>query len=177
MAVDTRDLIAQAVVKLLTEKKVKKLTVKDIVEECSITRQTFYYHFSDIPDLISWMLDRDSETYLKECAAQDDAEAGLRYLVLLFLQTRPILQQGLKTNYGEELQQLLKQQLFTFAETIADYNGLYQHFARADRQLILRYHCMAIWGVLQDWTDTDTKNLDHTVHLLYQLMEGKISPF
>ena len=45
--------IAEAASNLLFEKKVKKLTVKDIVEECHITRQAFYYHFEDIPDLIS----------------------------------------------------------------------------------------------------------------------------
>lgn len=44
--------MAEAVKRLLMQKKVKKLTVKDIVDECSITRQTFYYHFEDIPDLL-----------------------------------------------------------------------------------------------------------------------------
>ena len=51
MAVDTKELIAEAVKRLLMQKKVKKLTVKDIVDECSITRQTFYYHFEEIPRL------------------------------------------------------------------------------------------------------------------------------
>ena len=53
--------IAQAAKTLLMEKNVKKLTVKDIVEECQITRQAFYYHFEDIPDLFRWMLERDTE--------------------------------------------------------------------------------------------------------------------
>ena len=41
------------------EKNKKKLTVKDIVDECQITRQAFYYHFEDIPELFgglwSWI--------------------------------------------------------------------------------------------------------------------------
>ena len=52
MAIDMKKTIAEAASNLLFEKKVKKLTVKDIVEECHITRQAFYYHFEDIPDLI-----------------------------------------------------------------------------------------------------------------------------
>ena len=43
------------------DKKVKKLTVKDIVEECHITRQAFYYHFEDIPDMLKWMLERGAQ--------------------------------------------------------------------------------------------------------------------
>lgn len=55
MTIGTEELIVQAVERLLMQKKVKKLTVKDIVEECGITRQTFYYHFRDIPDLLKWV--------------------------------------------------------------------------------------------------------------------------
>ena len=60
MAADMKQTIAQAAKTLLMEKNVKKLTVKDIVEECQITRQAFYYHFEDIPDLFRWMLERDT---------------------------------------------------------------------------------------------------------------------
>ena len=49
MPLDMKDNIAEAARRLLMENNVKKLTVKDIVEECQITRQTFYYHFRDIP--------------------------------------------------------------------------------------------------------------------------------
>ena len=56
MPVDMKEIIADAVEKLLFDKKVKRLTVKDIVAECNITRQAFYYHFEDIPELLRWIL-------------------------------------------------------------------------------------------------------------------------
>lgn len=48
---DLKDSISQAAISLVMKKGVKRLTVKDIVEECHITRQAFYYHFEDIPVL------------------------------------------------------------------------------------------------------------------------------
>ena len=65
MAIDMKKTIAEAASNLLFEKKVKKLTVKDIVEECHITRQAFYYHFEDIPDLIHWVLYQETEVAWK----------------------------------------------------------------------------------------------------------------
>ena len=56
MPEDMKQIIAEATRALLTERRLKKLTVKDIVERCNITRQTFYYHFEDIPDLFRWMI-------------------------------------------------------------------------------------------------------------------------
>src|SRR5699024_10238398 len=37
---------------------VEKITVKEIVEECGTTRQTFYRNFRDKYDLINWYFDK-----------------------------------------------------------------------------------------------------------------------
>ena len=48
MSADMKDTIARTAIRLLLEKREKKLTVTNLVEACQITRQTFYYHFADI---------------------------------------------------------------------------------------------------------------------------------
>ncbi|HIX76126.1 MAG TPA: TetR family transcriptional regulator [Candidatus Fusicatenibacter merdavium] len=53
------------------------MTVKDIVEECHITRQTFYYHFEGIPEMLRWMLENDLEILMEQCLAQKDEESAL----------------------------------------------------------------------------------------------------
>ena len=39
-------------VKLLNLYPLDKITVKDIVSDCGISRNTFYYHYRDIYDLL-----------------------------------------------------------------------------------------------------------------------------
>ena len=46
--------LAQSLKKLLSVRKLDKITVKDIVEDCGVNRQTFYYYFRDIYDLLEW---------------------------------------------------------------------------------------------------------------------------
>jgi len=48
MAVDMKNVIADAYNQLAKQKSVDKITVKDLVDACNISRQTFYYHFQDI---------------------------------------------------------------------------------------------------------------------------------
>lgn len=43
--------ISNAFWKLLEEKPYRRITVRDIVERCHLNRNTFYYHFQDIPAL------------------------------------------------------------------------------------------------------------------------------
>ena len=95
MAVDMKEIIAEAAGRLIRERKVKKLTVKDIVEECNITRQTFYYHFEDIPDLLRWVLKKGAEHVMKGCREQEGPEEMLRYLFLMLLNARPYVRRGM----------------------------------------------------------------------------------
>ena len=53
---------------------------------------------------------------------------------------------------------------------------LYQKCTHFEVKLIMRYHSNAVIGILREWTDEDTKNLDRIAHEIYLLMAGKVSP-
>ena len=52
MANFTRKAIKEAFLKLLNQRPLSQITVKDIVEDCGINRNSFYYHFEDLPALV-----------------------------------------------------------------------------------------------------------------------------
>lgn len=53
--ITTKLAIAFAFKDLLLEKPLNKVNVSDITERCGISRQTFYYHFKDVIDLVEWI--------------------------------------------------------------------------------------------------------------------------
>lgn len=52
MQKDTKAAIKETFIDLLRTKPFDKITVRDIVETCGINRNTFYYYYSDIYDLL-----------------------------------------------------------------------------------------------------------------------------
>ena len=50
--------LANAMKELLVHTPVDKITVKQIVDQCDVTRPTFYRHFKDKYDLINWYFDK-----------------------------------------------------------------------------------------------------------------------
>ena len=54
-AVFTKYMVAQTVKQLLHEKEFENISVGDIATRCHISRNTFYYHFKDKYDVISWI--------------------------------------------------------------------------------------------------------------------------
>ena len=51
----TKKALAETLKKLLSKNKLNKITIKEITEDCGVNRQTFYYHFQDIRDLVEWI--------------------------------------------------------------------------------------------------------------------------
>lgn len=170
MAIDMKEVIAQAAAKLLIEKKVKRLTVKEIVEECHITRQAFYYHFSDIPDLLQWILQQKGEQLLQGYYGFEDGESRLRYFFLVVIHVMPYVKKGIESNYGDEIERLIARHAHALFENIAEKEGIYQNYEPFERQLILRYHCQAVRGILREWSKEDNKNLDQIVHIVFLMI-------
>ena len=52
----TKKAIQETFITLLDERPLNKITVKDIVETCGINRNSFYYHFEDLPALVEEMV-------------------------------------------------------------------------------------------------------------------------
>ena len=48
----TKKAIESSFLKLLNETPLSNITVKMIVDDCQINRNSFYYHFQDIPSLL-----------------------------------------------------------------------------------------------------------------------------
>lgn len=48
MSSSTKQTIMASFIKLAAKKPLEKITVRDIVDDCGINRNTFYYHFQDI---------------------------------------------------------------------------------------------------------------------------------
>ena len=54
----TKYKLAESVKECMKTAPVDKITVKNIVEGCGVTRQTFYRNFQDKYDLINWYFDK-----------------------------------------------------------------------------------------------------------------------
>lgn len=62
----TKLLIATSLRKLMKKKSLDKIKIREIVEDCKVNRQTFYYHFQDIYDLVEWIYTYDGTQIFNE---------------------------------------------------------------------------------------------------------------
>ena len=76
----TKELLTDTFWELLEEKAYSKITVNDIVSRCDVNRNTFYYHFQDIPSLMINSIEKWAEGIIKEYAISEKSVNCLSYM-------------------------------------------------------------------------------------------------
>ena len=62
----TEQAIQATFIRLLNERPLDKITVRDLADECGISRNTFYYHYHDIYELLEKMFEGEKERMLQD---------------------------------------------------------------------------------------------------------------
>lgn len=77
----TKKALVQSLVSLCSEKKLNKITIQDIVNKCGVNRNTFYYHFADIYDLLDYMFKSEYEFVIGSIKSYSDLSEGITLII------------------------------------------------------------------------------------------------
>ena len=78
---NTKKTIAASLKKFMEREPRSKITVSEIVTDCGINRNTFYYHFEDIQALLKWMLEQEAVEVLKNFDLLLDYEDAINFVL------------------------------------------------------------------------------------------------
>ena len=175
MASFTRKAIMTVFLNLLEERPLSKITVKDIVDACGINRNTFYYHFEDIPALIEAMVKEETDLMMRAHANVDSVEDALEIAVNYILKHRRaalhIHQSSNRELYERYLMQLCNYVVETyFNALLADRN-----ICDFDRAILIRSYRCWCYGLITDWLNEGLKDdIRPKLKRLCQLREGGV---
>lgn len=79
----TKQKIAQALRQLMQERPLRKITVQDMMERTQMTRQSFYYHFQDIQDVLAWIGEQQASNWMQDTQELPFEDWMMRIMVLL----------------------------------------------------------------------------------------------
>lgn len=74
----TKKAIMEAFLRLVGKKTLDKITVRDIVDECGINRNTFYYHFQDMYAVLEEICQELTERLPKDASLCETMNAFLK---------------------------------------------------------------------------------------------------
>lgn len=151
----TKRAMSAALKNLLKEKKLNKITVQDIADECGINRQTFYYHFQDIYDLIEWTCIEDTEKVLKENRTYDTWQEGFLSVFDLAKKDKTFIDNIYRSVSLEMLEQYLYRLVYPLLKNVVDEKANGQTVREENKKYIADFYKYAFVGVLLEWIRND----------------------
>ena len=153
----TKKEIISTFFKLLEQKPLSKITVKNIVEACGINRNTFYYYYKDIYDLVDDIFIIESEKVMSQNPVHGHWQEGclqsMHYLVehsmIIHNVVNSISLEAMKAYMFKVAHRLL----MTFADNVTE--GKY--VPEEDKNFIANFYSHAFVGIFLDWLRTGMK--------------------
>lgn len=169
----TPKLIQDTFVKLTLEKPVDKITVREIVETCGVNRNSFYYYYEDIPDLIMSIIDGAVTREWK--AHRNEPVDSISLAVARSLQEHVNFCRNLYYSRNKEILS------FRLSRTINHLLGEYleahqiseKTIAPEDLEIIIQIYRMEILGMVREWIQAGMNyNLEKRILRMNELRRG-----
>lgn len=146
----TKKAISDAFLKLSKQKNIDKITVKDIVDECSITRQTFYYHYKDIIDVVEWSLEQKMNEILERSLKADSAVGAIRILISAVEENPEIIKKLMDSQKREYIEKIIFDSMKSYLQEMIVRKELFMDMTRSDMEMALNFYSYAIVGTMLD---------------------------
>lgn len=171
----TRNAIIDAFLQLLDERPLSKITVKDIVDACGINRNTFYYHFEDIPALIEAISKQEMDLLMEKHARVESMEECLMIAVDFILQKRRAVLHLFNSNnrdlYERGLMDMCQYVVETYFES--QFEGM--DCDEADRAILVRSYRCWCFGLMIDWLNSGLQeDVKPGLRRLCELRDGAV---
>lgn len=157
MAQFTKKAIAESLIKMLNEKPLDKITVKAVVEDCGINRNTFYYHFEDIPTLVKCILDAETEKVLLGTDDIDSWEDGFIAAAQFALQNKKFVYHIYNSVRREEVERYLNNIAGEVMRRYVETASAGISVKEDDKKLIVDFYKQALVGMVREWLDSGMK--------------------
>ena len=131
MASLTKKAIRSSFWKLLNQRPISQITVRDIAEDCGVNRNTFYYHFQDMMDVIEWSVRRALERIAREGLETDSPEEAVELLIAAAAEHHAMLQKLLSSQRRARVEQILTETTRAYCQEMLQGGGA--------RHLAIRY--------------------------------------
>jgi AcrR family transcriptional regulator len=152
----TEVLLYKAFMDLMRRHPFQKITIQKIASECGVNRQTFYYHFDNIYDLMSKAFEYE---LVHECRMYDeDSWEGVMKRFLKWMKTNRVIMKNIITNIESRY---IRQAIYPLISRSLDEqympNVILREDPDMDAEFLHRYFTYGITQYILEWAESDFK--------------------
>lgn len=175
MPVDMKRLIADAFKKMIQQGNVDKITVKALIDECHVSRQTFYYHFQDIMDVAEWTMRQETQRLIEQSRKMENQHSSLLIFVSFTIEHFPVFRKLLDSQRRPQFEKFMVESIKAYLGELSQYRQENLSLSYADRETLLQYTACGLVGVLLAYGGTLHLDRERLASQLERILLGEVS--
>lgn len=172
----TKDAIKQSFLKLLNCKPIDKITVKEIVQDCGINRNSFYYHFADIPSLMEEIFNDQADEFVSRSFSYENLYDSIMAAIAFSLENKTAILHVFNSPNRQFLDRYLNRVARrTVTGFFDNYTKGVKNISEEDREAIVMYYKSLLIGFVFDWINDGVQyDLSMKAKRICELFEGTL---
>lgn len=147
----TKRALEASLKKMLLEKPLDKITIADITEDCGINRMTFYYHFTDIYDLVEWCCVEDAAKALDGKKTYDTWQQGFLQIFEAVLDNKPFIMNVYHSVSREQVEIYLYKLTYDLLISVVEEKAKGLNISSTYKEFIANFYKFAFVGLMLEW--------------------------
>ena len=176
MREDMKAVIADTFSQMLDKEDIDKITVTKLIGECHISRQTFYYHFKDIMDVLEWTFKRATEELVQRSLKAEDNIVALKEFAIFIRQNRTKLERLLYSRRWVEIENLLTEAAVAYLAEMARNKVPEISLSFDELEIMLKFYACGMVGVLMQYMAKPHLDEEKLVIQIEKIITGKMFP-
>jgi len=159
----TKNALADSLKKLMTQKPINKISIREITDDCGFKRLTFYYHFEDVYDLLKWTMRRELLVPIEKSGAFSTWQESGIYL-LRYLKSNKTLALSVLNSIGREtLKNLISNDTYEFSMYFLHEIGKDLAVSDEDYHSLCKFYCVSLAALAADWLQSGAQDTPEDV--------------
>ena len=172
MAQTTKRALAASLKKLLSKKPLDKITVSDITDDCEVNRQTFYYHFKDIYDLLEWIFTNEVIEEIDN-EIEENWQQKFIYIFEYVIQNKEFIKNVYSSGSKEYFLKFAYKQTNLLIINFIEKEYKDKKIKEENKKFIANFYKYGFVGVMEEWIETGMKEEPQKiVSKLNDIIEG-----
>lgn len=147
----TKRALEESLKRMLLKKPLDKITIRDITEDCGISRMAFYYHFHDIYELVEWACIEDASRALQGKKTYDTWQEGLLQVFEAVLENKPFILNVYRSVSRERIENYLYSLTYQLIEGVVEEQSENLMVTEEQKKFIADFYKYSFVGVMLDW--------------------------
>lgn len=174
-AVLTKKALAASLKALTATTPLSRVTVADIVQNCGLNRQTFYYHFRDKYDLVHWIYQVEAMAAIEDCRDLKNWTEGIRRVLGHLVQNRVFYSEALRDSGSSTFEKYLfdvtRELILHVVHEVAEGMAVRD----ADQVFVAEFYAHAFVGTTLGWLEDPLREAPETLaERIQDIVEGSL---